>query len=125
MSIISVDTRARKPIYEQLIDNITELICHGMLAPDEQLPAVRALASELAINPNTIAKSYAELERRGLIYTLHGRGSFVTDNAAAISERQREKALAELEASVKAALAAGIEKERILALIANYGGEQK
>jgi len=124
MSIISVDTRARKPIYEQLVDNITELICRGILSPDEQLPAVRALASELAINPNTIAKSYTELERRGLIYTVHGRGSFVTDSADAISEKKRQNALSELEVSIKAAFAAGIEKEQILALLANYGGDQ-
>ena len=124
MSTISVDTRARKPIYEQLVDNISELICRGILAPDEQLPAVRQLASELTINPNTIAKSYAELERRGLIYTIHGRGSFVTDSVESISEKRRAKALEELEACLKAAYAAGIGKERVIALIENYGGDQ-
>ena len=67
MSVISVDTRDRKPIYEQLTDNIKSLVLRGILKPDEQLPGVRTLAVELAINPNTISKAYAELERGGII----------------------------------------------------------
>ncbi|MBQ8552129.1 MAG: GntR family transcriptional regulator [Clostridia bacterium] len=117
MGVINVDTRDRKPIYEQLIDNIKSLVLHGILKPGEQLPGVRTLAVELAINPNTIQKSYAELERQGIIYTLQGRGSFVSDNVGELSRLQREKSLAQLQLSLEAARDAGVGKNGILELI--------
>ena len=67
MGVITVDTRDRKPIYEQLTDNIRNLVLQGVLQPNEQLPSVRSLAVDLAINPNTIQKAYAELERQGIL----------------------------------------------------------
>ena len=75
--MILIDYKSRKPIYEQIIDNIKSLVVSGVLKRDEQLPSVRQLAQQLAINPNTIQKAYAELERQGVIYSLKGRGSFV------------------------------------------------
>ena len=68
MSKITIDVKSRTPIFEQLRHNIRELALTGVLAPDEQLPSVRALACELAINPNTIQKAYAELERRNNLF---------------------------------------------------------
>ncbi len=117
MSVISVDIRDRKPIYEQLIDNIKSLVLHGVLKPGEQLPGVRTLASELAINPNTIQKSYTELERCGIIYTLKGRGSFVSDNIGELSKMQLEHSLAELSTALLAAHDAGAQKDAVLAMI--------
>jgi len=61
MGLITVDVKDRKLIYEQLIDNIKDLILEGLLRPEEFLPSVRSLAKELGINPNTIQKAYAEL----------------------------------------------------------------
>ncbi len=75
--MILIDYKSRKPIYEQIIDSIKSLIVSGVLERDDQLPSVRQLAQELAINPNTIQKAYGELEREGVIYSLKGRGSFV------------------------------------------------
>ena len=117
MGVISVDTRDRKPIYEQLTDNIKNLVLHGILKPGEQLPGVRTLAVELAINPNTIQKAYAELERRGIIYTLQGRGSFISDNVSELSRLQKEKSLAELRASLLAAYDAKASKDEVLEVI--------
>ena len=77
LSLINVDMRSRKQLYEQLIDNIKELILSGELKQDDKLPSVRNLARELGINPNTIQKAYSELERCGIIMTLPGRGSIV------------------------------------------------
>ena len=73
--MILIDYKSRKPIYEQIIDSIKSLIVSGVLERDDQLPSVRQLAQELAINPNTIQKAYGELEREGVIYSLKGRGS--------------------------------------------------
>ena len=75
--MILIDYKSRKLIYEQIIDSIKSLIVSGVLERDDQLPSVRQLAQELAINPNTIQKAYGELEREGVIYSLKGRGSFV------------------------------------------------
>ena len=114
MGIITVDTRDRKPIWEQLTDNIKLLILRGILKPDEQLPGVRTLAGELAINPNTIAKAYAELEREGIIYSIQGRGSFVCDNVEGLRGTQRAEAAAELKEALKKAFDAGVLKEDII-----------
>ncbi len=77
MSLITVDLRDRKQLYEQIIDNIKNLILTGEFKVDDRLPSVRALAKELGINPNTIQKAYSELERQGIIMTLPGRGSII------------------------------------------------
>ena len=113
MSVISVDTRDRKPIYEQLTDNIKSLVLRGILKPDEQLPGVRTLAVELAINPNTIQKAYAELERQGIIYSMQGRGSFVTNNVESLRALEREVILSEIEKAFSGAKQAGIHREDI------------
>lgn len=77
LSLITVDLRDRKQLYEQIIDNIKNLILTGEFKVDDRLPSVRALAKELGINPNTIQKAYSELERQGIIMTLPGRGSII------------------------------------------------
>ena len=58
MSLIYVDLRSRRPIFEQIVDSVRDLALRGLMQPDEHLPSVRALAAELAINPNTIQKEY-------------------------------------------------------------------
>ncbi|MDO4732644.1 MAG: GntR family transcriptional regulator, partial [Bacillota bacterium] len=74
--MFAIDYKSRVPLYQQIVENVEKLTLRGILLPEQQLPSVRALAMELSINPNTIAKAYAELEARGLIYSLPGRGSF-------------------------------------------------
>ncbi|UFT97764.1 GntR family transcriptional regulator [Radiobacillus kanasensis] len=76
--MFELDVRSRKPIYEQLIDKLKELIINEVFKADEKLPSVRTLAQELTINPNTIQKAYRELERQEFIYSIPGKGSFVT-----------------------------------------------
>lgn len=79
MLMIQLNYRDSKPIYEQIKDGLKRLIITGAIAPDEKMPSVRELASQLAINPNTIAKAIRELEQEGYIYTITGRGSFAAD----------------------------------------------
>lgn len=99
--MFSIDYKSRTPIYRQVVDSIEKMATHGVLKPEEQLPSVRALAVELSINPNTIAKAYNELEARGIIYSLAGKGSFISDNSnhlleqAAANLREKLTALAE------------------------------
>ena len=75
--MINIDYSDRRPIYEQLVEKIKDLILLGVFEADMQMPSVRALAAELSINPNTIQRAYAELERDGVIYCVKGRGNFV------------------------------------------------
>ncbi len=75
--IIAIDLRNPKPIYEQIKDNIKQLIITGAFKEDEQLPSIRELAQSTSINPNTIQKAYKDLESEGYIYTVTGRGNFV------------------------------------------------
>jgi len=67
-----------RPIYRQIMDEVQRGIAAGLLRPDEPLPAVRQLASELKLNPNTIQHAYRELERQGLVYVRRGLGTFVS-----------------------------------------------
>ena len=75
--MISIDTRDSRPLYEQVVDGFRTLIIAGVMARDDKLPSVRSLATQLAINPNTIQRAYRELEAQGYIYSVAGKGSFV------------------------------------------------
>lgn len=90
--MFELDVRSRKPIYEQLTDKVKEMILHGILQTDEQLPSVRTLSQQLTVNPNTIQKAYRELEREGYIYSLQGKGSFI----APMKKEQNEIKRAEI-----------------------------
>ena len=74
--MIQLNYRDSKPIYEQIREGLGRLVITGAIAKDEKLPSVRELASELAINPNTIQRAYRELETEGYIYTVSGNGIF-------------------------------------------------
>ena len=84
--MVHLDYRDARPIYAQIIDGFREQIAGGALQPGDKLPSVRELAAELAINPNTIQRSYRRLEMEGWIATVPGKGCFVCDN-----ETTREK----------------------------------
>ncbi len=111
--MIQLDYRDNRPIYEQITDGFQKLILKGGLTPDEQMPSVRTLAMELSTNPNTIQKAYGELERRGYIYTVKGRGSFVCDRGELLEDKKKE--LKErLEIILREAEELGIKKEELL-----------
>ena len=86
--MIRLDYRDSRPIYEQVRDGLRRLMVTGVMQPGEQLPSVRSLAMELAINPNTIQRAYNELEAEGYIYSVAGKGSFVSGTADADAVRR-------------------------------------
>ena len=88
--MISLNYRDSRPIYEQIKDGLRKLIVTGAMGPDEKLPSVRALATQLSINPNTIQRAYNELENEGYIYSVPGKGSFAAGNAGADEARKQE-----------------------------------
>ena len=76
--MILLDYRDKRPIYEQVGEKLERLIVSGGLEPLTKMPSVRSLAMELSVNPNTVQRAYAQLEQDGYLYTVSGRGSFVT-----------------------------------------------
>lgn len=88
--MIVIDYKDSRPIYEQVVEKFQNLILKGVLQNNDKLPSVRALAMELSINPNTIQKAYAELERQGFIYTVKGRGNFVSGDINLLEGRKKE-----------------------------------
>lgn len=93
ISLIQLNYRDSKPIYEQIKDGFRKLVISGSLLADEKLPSVRELASSLAINPNTIQKAYRDLESEGYLYTIAGRGTFVAKQEEILDTRQEELVL--------------------------------
>ena len=123
--MILIDYRDRRPIYEQVVEKMADLMIRGILPQDSQLPSVRSLATDLAINPNTIQRAYVELERQGYIYSVKGKGSYVAENHQ-IRERNRQEVLKSLEALVEKAEAAGVTMlEFQEAVIQMYGKNKK
>ena len=122
--MLHLDYRDVRPLYAQLTDKIRQQISGGVLVQGDKLPSVRELAVELSINPNTIQRAYAELERNGFIYSVKGRGSFV----GSIS-RLREQKCRELEEKVAGlaveAKSLGMDKTAFVRMAEEqFGGEE-
>ena len=126
--MFELDVRSRKPIYEQLMDQMKDLIIMEVLKENERLPSVRALAKELTINPNTIQKAFKQLEMEGFIYTLSGKGSFVSPPNEMRNAMKQEKIKNELAKIVREALFMGISLQDIGQIVQKtnegIGGEQ-
>ena len=114
--MISLNYRDSRPIYEQIRDGLRKLIVTGALATDEKLPSVRALAAQLAINPNTIQRAYTELEQEGYIYSVPGKGSFAAGNAGAGAQRKKELE-AQLRETIRELRYLGVGREELEALM--------
>ena len=122
--MIVIDYKDKRPIYEQVIERIEQLILRGILQPDDMLPSVRSLAMELSINPNTIQRAYQELERLGFIYTVKGKGSFISDNQAVFTQR-KEEIQQDVHKLVMKSVEAGIGENELLTLIKGAFGQVK
>ena len=115
--MLRIDPRSSTPIYEQIELGVKELILKGALKYGEKLPSVREMASILTINPNTISKAYGELEREGIIETLRGKGTFITDNyKGKVDEKKMEYISDELKKLILEANYSGINKEDFMKL---------
>ena len=114
--MLTLNYRDSRPIYEQIKDGLRRLIVTGALGPDEKLPSVRSMATELAINPNTIHRAYGELESEGYIYSVPGKGSFAAPVQAPMEVRRMEllERLRELVAELRYL---GVSDAELMALI--------
>jgi len=117
MRLFHLDHRDHRPLYEQLGDAIRQQIRAGILRPEEQLPSVRELSASLSINPNTIQRTYRELEREGWLVTRPGKGTFV-----APADR-RDTDWTEFDRAARALLRSGRTPAELQARLEKIGGE--
>ena len=122
--MLSINYKDPRPIYEQVRDALRQLILSGAIAPGEKFPSVRELAASLAINPNTIQRSYRELEALGLINTVPGKGAFAaTDGAAA--HRRTHELYQQLSAAVQELKLLGVQRSDVISAAEEaYGKEE-
>ncbi len=89
-----INPRSKQPLYEQLVEQLRRQLMLGAAGAGTAMPSVRQLATELGINPNTIQKAYRRMEEEGMIVSVPGRGSFISDDVADLLQRQRNEQLA-------------------------------
>jgi len=120
------DMASGVPVYRQIIDQILGGIASGALSPGDQLPTVRQLAVELAVNPNTVVRAYRELEIRGVLSTQQGVGTFITTLPVKPGDAERQRQLDQLVGSLMArAGSAGFSADDIIDRIKDFVAEQR
>ena len=118
--MITLNYRDSRPIYTQIIDGFREQIATGVLQPGEKLPSVRELAAALTINPNTIQRSYRQLEVEGWIATVPGKGCFVCGSEQT-QQRERERWYSAFDESAAALMALGVLRQTLVQRIEEGG----
>src|SRR6516162_374756 len=110
-----LDLASGVPVYRQIMDQVRGGIASGSLKTGDQLPTVRQLSVDLAVNPNTVLRAYRELELGGLLETLQGTGTFISQKKVKKDDAERERQLAQIVADfVARAGAAGFTVEDLL-----------
>jgi GntR family transcriptional regulator len=123
--VLKLDLRSGVPVYRQIIDQVLGGISAGSLKPGDQLPTVRQLAVDLAINPNTVVRAYRELEIREVLATQQGTGTFITDKKAEKNDIERRRRVAQLSGELLArAGAEGITLRELLDYFNELQNEQ-
>ncbi len=113
------------PIYTQLIQQVKVGIVTGAFPPGERLPSVRDLATEAGVNPNTMQRALAELERDGLVYSQRTAGRFVTEDNTMINQAKRSLAERHVKTFLEAMLRLGFQRDEIITLITQELGEEE
>ena len=120
--MLNLDYRDARPIYEQVRDNLRRLMVSGAIQEGEKLPSVRSLASNLAINPNTIQRAYESLETEGYFYSIPGKGSFAAPRTG-VDEERRDRLLGQFDSLTAELLYLGVTRDRLIARIREKGRE--
>ena len=118
--MIHLDYRDVRPIYAQIMDGFKEQITSGILQPGDKLPSVRELAGSLAINPNTIQRSYRQLEMEGWIVTVPGKGCFVCSNEK-LAEEEKNRLLQQFDEVTEGLLSFGVSRDTLIARLRRGG----
>lgn len=117
---IQITPDSDEPIYVQIVEQVGQAIAKGQLSPADKLPAVRKLAAELVINPNTVARAYTILEQSGLVSTKTGSGTFVTDPKLRSKDATDLNFLAErMDTLIARSLNLGLDPEDVISMLKN------
>lgn len=122
--LVTLDNRDIRPLYLQIMDEIRRAIVVGKLKPEDPLPSVRDLASELAINPRTVSQAYQDLEREGVVYVKRGQGTFVSTTKKNSRERQN-LARAVAKRTLIEARRSGLDVDELIATIKEVASEEE
>lgn len=115
--MFTIDVMSRVPVYEQLIKQVEDQVLKGIMKEGDKMPSVRSLSMELSTNPNTIQKAYMELDRRGILVSVPGKGSFISVEALKIVGNQSKEKLSDLKEVVRKLAYAGVSKSEITDMI--------
>ena len=120
--MFNLDYKDSRSLYEQIRDGLKELIINGVLEKDERLPSVRELSVELTVNPNTVQRAYKDLENRGYIYCISGKGNYVS--GADIEKSDTEELFKELYSVLKELSYSKVDKQLIFNAVNNIYSER-
>lgn len=112
-----VNPKSKQPLYEQLVEQLRRQLILGVVEAGTALPSVRQLATELGLNPNTVQKAYRRMEEEGMILSVPGKGSFVSDDLADLLGKQRAEQLAKTRQALCACREMGLSQETMEELI--------
>jgi GntR family transcriptional regulator len=123
--LVTLDNRDLRPLYLQIMDEIRRAIVVGKLKPEDPLPSVRDLASELAINPRTVSQAYQELEREEVVYVKRGQGTFVSPTMKKNSRERQNLARALAKRTLIAARRSGLDLQELIASLKEAAAEER
>ncbi len=112
-----IEFNNKEPIYLQIVELIKKAVASGELGAGEKLPSVREMSAMIGVNPNTLQRSYAELERLGITYTKRGMGSFINESDGQIDQLKQELATELVKKFLNDMKAAGISKQEAIKMI--------
>ncbi len=123
--MFSIDLMSRIPIYEQIVNQLEDFVLKEIVLSGDQIPSVRSLSLELSTNPNTIQKAYSELDRRGIIHSVPGKGCFVTMDAKSVLSKQKLEKVGDFMELTRELLLAGVPKATLFDRIEEVYSEEK
>ena len=123
--MISLNYKDARALHEQIESGLKELMVCGALSVGEQLPSVRELAVSLTVNPNTVQRAYKQLESEGFIYSIKGKGNFVSDISAVKDNARTQELYATLTLTLKELMYLGEDKSTAEKIINNIFGEKE
>ncbi len=115
--MFQIDVMSRTPAYEQIIEQFEQFVMMDILRPGDKMISVRQMSVQLSVNPNTIQKAYSEMDLRGYIRSVPGKGCFVTQEAKEIIQRGHRNKMNEIREIVRSLILAGVTKEELIELI--------
>lgn len=115
--MINLDYKSGQTLHEQIEGGIKQLIINKVLKPDEQLPSVRELSISLTVNPNTVQRAYKQLEQDGFIYSIKGKGNFVSNTLSDAGEKLKDEATEKFITIARELVFLGEDKEKLIDII--------